>query len=724
VQRLRSPFLNSCAAVLLAGGALLAQNTSLGLRVQLPDSTNDVADGSLLLMPTTAIGQTVGGNFNATNRTTQTITINFIQVSGSTDFTLGNAPETPFTVPANGVFGFQVNYKATTSQRTNGRLQINFTAGTASFTFGVNLTGVCPEFAFSFIPSGGNQTVLTDGATIQFPNTAIDASSSAAIVATNRGSYQGVFNFATVSGSSEFATFNVPLSGTVVEAGREIRFGLNFTPKTLDPSRGTLTIETGDRRISANLAGLGSGARFAYETVSEAGSAPLSPNTQITIPDTNVSEKTTAVVRVRNTGNADGRITALSVNGSGFSLADPPILPVLLPQNSSIAVTINFQPTTPGRATGRLRIGSDDFDLVSNGLGPNLTYAFVINNVSTPVANNGSVIFTPAAVGASSSLRFQITNTGTAPTTVSSIGFAAPTTVFTLGALPNLPVNLAPNASTGFTISFSPVALGTTTATLRVDNLSFTLSGAGNAPPPLPAIRFDGASGNQDPLAQPAVGLTLASSYPLALSGTLTLTFNSEVGANDPAVQFATGGRTVAFTIPANTSRAIFPNNATQIRVQTGSVAGSIVLTPDVVTADGGIRLTPTNPPTASLSVAAGAPRLLSVSVSSKTANTVTLLVSGYATSRSVTGMQLTITPTQGENVQTTSLTLPVEAAFVGYYAGAASAQFGSLFSATIPLTLAGDLTNVTQLADTIQSVSVTATNRVGTSPAVSVNVR
>ena len=53
-------------------------------------------------------------------------------------------------------------------------------------------------------------------------------------------------------------------------------------------------------------------------------------------------------------------------------------------------------------------------------------------------------------------------------------------------------------------------------------------------------------SGNQQPLAQPLVGLSLASPYPLALNGTLAITFDSDVFSDDPAIQFSTGGRSVA----------------------------------------------------------------------------------------------------------------------------------------------------------------------------------
>jgi hypothetical protein len=276
----------------------------------------------------------------------------------------------------------------------------------------------------------------------------------------------------------------------------------------------------------------------------------------------------------------------------------------------------------------------------------------------------------------------------------------------------------------GFDITFSPSTLGVTTATLRIDSQSFILSGAGNAPPPLPPLQFDGASGAQEPLQQPAIGLTLARPYPLTLTGTLTLVFNSDVFAADPAVQFATGGRTVTFTIPANTTRAVFPNNATSIRVQTGSVAGAITITPTIGASDGGINLTPASPPSVSLTVAAGAPRILSAVVSARTANSITLLINGYATSRSVTSMELNFTPTTGENVATTRLTVPLESAFLGYYQSATAAPFGSLFSLSVPLTFAGDLKAVTQLSDTIQAMTVTLSNRLGASPAAPITLR
>src|SRR5581483_10572688 len=101
-----------------------------------------------------------------------------------------------------------------------------------------------------------------------------------------------------------------------------------------------------------------------------------------------------------------------------------------------------------------------------------------------------------------------------------------------------------------FAIDFAPATTGFSTSTLQVDDQSFTLSGSGTPPPSLPAVKFTGASGTVDPLTQPAIGLSMAGTYPLALNGTLTLSVNSSTFTPDPAIQFSSGGKTVTFTIP------------------------------------------------------------------------------------------------------------------------------------------------------------------------------
>jgi hypothetical protein len=694
------------------------------LRFQQGQTLSVVADGATLNFPAEAVGMPVSGTLTVNYRgvTGTTVTINTIDLTGSLDFSVSGSTATPFNIAGGESVTLGIRYAPATANRTTARLVVNYTEGRTTGTFILNLAGVAPDFAFSYTPPGGNAQPLVTGGIISFPQTIVDTTVTATLVILNRGSGAGVVT-SVVSTGAAFQLVGAPLPGTSVDGGREVRVGIAFTPRQVTPSTGSIAIELVDRRVSFSLEGTGSMAQFAYEVITDRGASSIAPEQNINLPDVLVGERSSVVVRVSNTGTADGRIAAIGVSGAGITLSDLPPLPITLAPGARFTFTINFNPAAAGRVIGRLRIGLDQFDVTASGLGPVLSYAYLISGVSTTVANNGTVSFSSTAVGASSSVQFQISNTGTAPGSVSSVSITSAATVFELLRVPSLPVTLAPGASTTFSIGFTPTALGAATATLRVDGQTFTLNGTGTSPAPLPEYRFTGATGAQEPLQQPAVSLSLASPYPLALNGTLTLAFNSDVFSNDPAVQFATGGRTVSFTVAANTTQAIFANNSNQIRLQTGTVAGTISLTPSFAT-EGGINLTPQRPVALNLTVASSAPRLLSVSISARTGTSVTLLVSGYTTARSITQMDLQFTPVSGENLTGARASINVESAFLAWYQGAQSAQFGSLFTATVPVTLSGETVSATSLSDAIQSVSVTLTNRLGASPARSVDLR
>jgi uncharacterized repeat protein (TIGR01451 family) len=81
---------------------------------------------------------------------------------------------------------------------------------------------------------------------------------------------------------------------------------------------------------------------------------------------------------------------------------------------------------------------------------------------------------------------------------------------------------------------------------------------------------------------QATVDLTIPAAYPYDVSGTLVLGFSSDAinPADDPAIQFETGGRTVTFTIPANTLQARFANRPQPgpIGFQPGTVSGTLTI--------------------------------------------------------------------------------------------------------------------------------------------------
>ena len=163
-----------------------------------------------------------------------------------------------------------------------------------------------------------------------------------------------------------------------------------------------------------------------------------------------------------------------------------------------------------------------------------------------------------------------------------------------MGNLLSLPATVDPGSSVLVTVNFAPGGVGAATGIVQVDGLRINLTGVGLAPPALPAVTFGNLADSVGPAQQPSVSLSLAAPYPLDVTGKLALSFTSQAFVDDQAIQFSTGGRSVNFTIPANTMQAIFGSGATQLQFQSGTVAGTITVTASLAT--GTVNLTPAGP--------------------------------------------------------------------------------------------------------------------------------
>ena len=96
--------------------------------------------------------------------------------------------------------------------------------------------------------------------------------------------------------------------------------------------------------------------------------------------------------------------------------------------------------------------------------------------------------------------------------------------------------------------------------------------------PPLPSVSIDGLADPANAADQPSFTISLPTAYPVQLTGQIVMTFSPDaaVAMDDPSIQFATGGRTASFTIPAGSTTAVFSINS--MALQTGTVAGTINL--------------------------------------------------------------------------------------------------------------------------------------------------
>jgi hypothetical protein len=220
-------------------------------------------------------------------------------------------------------------------------------------------------------------------------------------------------------------------------------------------------------------------------------------------------------------------------------------------------------------------------------------------------------------------------------------------------------------------------------------------------PQALPAITISGLPATAGPLMQYSVTVAIASAYPVDITGTAVLSSSpSDSGPTDGSIQFSGGGKSASFKVNAGTT-------STTLAIQTGSVAGTVTLTLSQLSA-GGTDVTPTPAPSARTQMAGAAPVITAASVS-RSGSTLTVQITGYATSREVTQAQFTFTAATGQTLQTgaSQLTVSLSSLFSAYFQNSQYASTGSQFVFSQPFTIQGDINSVIP-------TNVTLTNRVG----------
>jgi hypothetical protein len=205
---------------------------------------------------------------------------------------------------------------------------------------------------------------------------------------------------------------------------------------------------------------------------------------------------------------------------------------------------------------------------------------------------------------------------------------------------------------------------------------------------------------------QPTVTIGLNTPYPSDLQGTLTLTFapNASNGIDDPAIQFSTGGRTLSFTVPANSTAT------PQVALQTGTVAGTITVT--LALTAGGVDVTPAGLTPITLVIAASAPTITSVSFTNSDQGQITVIVSGFSNTREVTQAEFVFSGSGAGSLRSSKVDVSASGLFTPWYSSSASDQFGSEFTYTQNFQLSKPDAGVT-------GVAVTLANSVGTSGSV-----
>ncbi|HEU0121270.1 MAG TPA: choice-of-anchor D domain-containing protein [Bryobacteraceae bacterium] len=713
--------------------AVLAPAQSFLIRVQQDNEISQVANGGSVTV--NAAGANQPRNLNVIITYTGTGNIRFQgapTILGSTDFTITSPPSASSLSP-NQSLVMELRYLPLSGRQAKAELDLAFqeTNGSTgssdpSITSGLlvlGLTGTAPEFALNYgFAADGNVVNVPPGGTLAFAETATTTTSLATIILANRGSGSGHVLSASVTGEA-FSLLSLPLLPATLQAAERLQFQLRYRPMQPGTDVGTLTLafENG-ASYTVNLKGIGTASLLSFDLLPPEGAVqPMSPNAAVVIPATPVGEKTTVFIRMRNNTSQDIPVGAIAISGNGYQLADLPFLPLVSSPGSVQVFSIIFTPARGGVQSGRLLIGTTAFNLSGTGIGPLLSYSYRSISGTVSVQPLSTIELPSTPIGQTSTAAFTIRNSGTAPAPIASIFIAADgRSPFTIMNGPALPAAIAPDSSLTITIGFAPLTAGAVTASLRIGSDAFTLSGVSNQLQPLPDYTITGPD-TVNAFEQPTLSLTIAEPYPVDLTGSLTLSTESDRFTNDPSVLFVTGGKAATFTIPAGTTKAVFSNNATGIRFQTGSVAGMIVATPSF--AAGGAALTPPSPKQYRASLAASAPVISSLSIDSKTGSSFTLQAVGFTTTRSLSKLTVSVKGKSGYNFSGTEFTIDLSGNSYLWFNASSSSAFGGQFILQLPVTLStsDNSSSATPPVQAIETITATLSNDRGTSSSATV---
>lgn len=444
----------------------------------------------------------------------------------------------------------------------------------------------------------------------------------------------------------------------------------------------------------------------------------------------NIATAASSAVRFRifNTGNSGVEVYAPVVNGEGFAITaingTPPV--TIPPVSSTInffefSVTFNAAGQAAGTHSASLQISGPAISTMgvlllatvpgtssAPGQPPAVT---ILNGAGCSASSSTSIAFAAVNIGSQGLCNFTLTNPNSFGITVSSIAVSGDP-AFSVGQAPQLPVTLAANSSTSFTLVIKPVCgqanySGTLTITSSYYSNSFGVRGNGLTPPlPTPSLVFDSQTFSS--AQQHTVSMTLPSAAACGANGYLNLAFTpASSQPNDTTIVFMSGStRTLPFTVAPGSSQVLI-NGGASATFATGSTAGTISFSLSGVTAAG-------NLPNPTFMIAPAAIVIDSATASNQAPGQLNITVVGYDNTYSAG--QMTFTFFDGNNQ---AVGQPVSANFTsnfqGFYAGQ---QMGSTFLMQVSFPVLGSCVpaaNTTcQPNQVIASVQATFTNSAG----------
>jgi len=315
--------------------------------------------------------------------------------------------------------------------------------------------------------SGSGYAVSVSPKTLTFPWTPLGSTSAGkTVTVTNLGAAAVPVSSITMIGANP-SDFQAGNCGASIPGGASCTLTLTFTPQAAGSRSATLQINDSDPTSPQNVMLFGTGEAISF-----------SPKT-LSFPSTPLGSTSTGkTVTVTNLGTAPVPVTSITLIGANPSDFQTGNCGASIPGGASCTLTLTFSPQAAGSRSATLQINDSDPTSPQNVMLSGTGYAISVSPktltfLSTPLGST------------STSKTVTVTNLGTAPVPVSSITMiGANPSDFQAG---NCGASIPGGASCTLTLTFTPQAAGSRSATLQINDSdptspqNVTLSGTGYA---------------------------------------------------------------------------------------------------------------------------------------------------------------------------------------------------------------------------------------------------
>ncbi len=734
---------------------LLGAFSIVPLGAQLTLSVEDVEDasslGETLILDSEGVGRRVAKRLRLTfdPPADRTISLRTVRIRGSSEFSYDlETSKLPILIRNTITYEMLILFLPTGPGPFRATLELtvrqtDFEDEPEELVYNIQLLGRVPAYSLSYVLPGATQRGVAPGGVLDFGHRPVARATAATLILSNTGSGPGTLRSVRIDGGSPFAIASPPTLPAKLQPGQDLSFELAFEPTRTAAYQGELRLEFGVGLQQFVLAGVG-GDLLRYRLVSYQDASTVGPTRDVQSGDVVVfgGQDATIEIVARNIRQSVQRIDAIRLTGD-FRIVESPNFPYNVEPGESFSVRIAPVAGALGELSGELLIGDAFFPLradVPELPGVLFSEAGGVVGPAEQVPLGLSLARPyPSDIAGTLQFDFEPQELGSDPGAQWAGG--GPRTSFRIPAGETAAVFASGAAMTDFQTAR---AVGEITVTARFTIELWAIDITPDPAPELrfrveivdlPEVRFSEAGGVVSSAEQIPLEVGLEQPYPTDIVGVLLLVFETRAFTNDPAIQWATGGRQAVFEIPAGETKAVFAGNASTNTFQTGTVAGGITVTAQFFVdtrtgssaapggqgnADGqsgGVDITPDTEPELRFEVLEAAPVLQRAALGSTGQGRFSVAITGYATSRTVDSLSFSFSGVSGSHLTTPSLEADVGSSFSTYYGGNQSAAFGSQFTATVEFTLDEGA------FEDLSSLSVSAANGLGASNSVSLQL-